>query len=446
MRTLWLSPVLLVWEETLEIEYIESVLPPQKLSEFPHDDWVSSISCQIPGLFLTTSYDGILRIFNHSRQLISSTRLHTAPITSLSCYLPSSTPKTTTTDDNQTYTLATASHDLTCLLTRLTISQNAHLEDVDEDSAMDGSLEGGSSGGLATTTKSRVTPLAALHLHIAPLSSVASNDDGTKLITAAWDGLVGVWDTRVPEEHEVGDVRGNIRNRVGDGQRSRKRRKVVEEEEEEEEEEGEGEGVLVGVKGVKRKVPEVVMKSHTGRVSRAVFGSSISGGRGERGKAYSCGFDSTVRVWDVENGLCVHTITASEKPFTALALPTEVTALALSTDRTMMLYDLRVSTTSAVVPAAAFPHAALPSCNTTGTGGNQVITGAYDGIVRVWDLRSVKSALASFDAFGSMEKKGTRPVGKKVLGVDWNAERGVVGIGGEGGFVVWSFKEGFGAN
>lgn len=36
-------------EETLEIEYIESILPPQKMSDLPHDDWVSSVSCQLQG-------------------------------------------------------------------------------------------------------------------------------------------------------------------------------------------------------------------------------------------------------------------------------------------------------------------------------------------------------------------------------------------------------------
>jgi hypothetical protein len=33
----------------LEIEYIESVLPPTKLAALPHEEWVSSISCSIPG-------------------------------------------------------------------------------------------------------------------------------------------------------------------------------------------------------------------------------------------------------------------------------------------------------------------------------------------------------------------------------------------------------------
>ena len=36
-------------EETLDIEYIESVMPPEKMSSLPHEDWVSSISCQIQG-------------------------------------------------------------------------------------------------------------------------------------------------------------------------------------------------------------------------------------------------------------------------------------------------------------------------------------------------------------------------------------------------------------
>ncbi|GAW00293.1 microtubule-associated protein ytm1 [Lentinula edodes] len=36
-------------EETLEVEYIESVMPPQKMSDIPHDDWVSSVSCQMAG-------------------------------------------------------------------------------------------------------------------------------------------------------------------------------------------------------------------------------------------------------------------------------------------------------------------------------------------------------------------------------------------------------------
>lgn len=36
-------------EETLEVEYIESTMPPTRLAALPHDEWVSSISCFVPG-------------------------------------------------------------------------------------------------------------------------------------------------------------------------------------------------------------------------------------------------------------------------------------------------------------------------------------------------------------------------------------------------------------
>src|SRR5260370_19756420 len=35
-------------EETLEVEYIESIMPPTKLASLPHEEWVSSISCSVP--------------------------------------------------------------------------------------------------------------------------------------------------------------------------------------------------------------------------------------------------------------------------------------------------------------------------------------------------------------------------------------------------------------
>lgn len=69
--------------------------------------------------------------------------------------------------------------------------------------------------------------------------------------------------------------------------------------------------------------------------------------------------------------------------------------------------------------AASFVHVATPSCIAVDSAGShQVVTGAYDGVVRLWDLRSVKSALASFKAW-----------------------EGIVGVGGEGELEVWKVGE-----
>jgi len=44
-----------------------------------------------------------------------------------------------------------------------------------------------------------------------------------------------------------------------------------------------------------------VLKSHTGKITQGIFDHSGT-------KAYSCGFDSTLRTWDIELGICTDTI------------------------------------------------------------------------------------------------------------------------------------------
>ncbi|KAL1948185.1 hypothetical protein VTO73DRAFT_12260 [Trametes versicolor] len=369
-------------EETLEIEYFESVMPPQRMSTIPHEDLVSSVSCQLPGYFLTASYDGALRIFDYSQTLLQSIPAHNAPATSL-CVVPSST------DLPDSFLIASASHDLTARLTRIDLSQ---------------------------PKQPRAETLAALHLHTAPLSSVAASS--SHILTSSWDGLIGLWDTKIPETDEVPLDEAA----AAAGENRKKRRKVADDGE--------------PAPRPKRKAPAQVLKSHTARVSRVVFG------RGESASAaYSCGMDSTVRTWDVENGLCTSTITAANKPFLDIALTqTGTSALAASTDRTVSQYDLRLASSSATTPSvASLAHPATPSCVAVApvSGGpasaaeHQIVTGAYDGVVRLWDLRSTKGAVASFKAWDGA---------KKVLSVDW--ARGLVGVGGEGGVEVWKVGDG----
>lgn len=106
-------------------------------------------------------------------------------------------------------------------------------------------------------------------------------------------------------------------------------------------------------------------------------------------------------------------------------------ALATSMDRTATLYDLRSAAERSIsAVSASFLHPATPSCVAFGQTGKQVVTGAYDGVVRVWDLRSTKSAVASFKVWDG---------NKKVLDVDW--KRGIVGVAGEGGLEIWKVGE-----
>ncbi|KAF8589339.1 WD40 repeat-like protein [Ramaria rubella] len=343
-------------EETLEIEYIESLMPPQRMTTIMQDDWVSSVSCQVPGAILAGSYDANVRIFDASQTPVHTIAGHSAPVTSV-CWVG-------------TGVIASASHDRSVRLVRI---PEAH----------DG----------------EPNVLASLHLHTAPVSSVASDRNGTRLLTSSWDTFIGVWTTTIPDSDEV--PAENI------GEERKKRRKVVEE-----------------ARPV-RKAPEHVMKSHTGRVTRALFSVAPS----SEHQAYSCGLDSTFRMWDTTVGVCTSTITLSEKPLTDLALLADgATALASSTDRTVSLFDLRNTTTSATTLTLA--HSSLPSTlSAHATDIWRVMSGAYDGVVRVWDVRSAKAPVASF----KNEKGG------KVLSVDWGT--GICAMGGEDGVEVWKIGE-----
>ena len=191
--------------------------------------------------FVTASYDGHLRLFDYSQNPVIDTSVHKAPITSV-CVVPSPS------SDTESRILASSSHDLTACLTRISL--------------------GGSEGVSAST-------VASLYLHTSPLSYISSDASGSHLLTASWDGLIGVWDTSIPDDHQVALERGDDR---------KKRRKTA-------------------AINTKRKAPIAVLKSHTARVSKALFSTGLHA----KGKAYSCGFDSTVRTWDVESGVCVDT-------------------------------------------------------------------------------------------------------------------------------------------
>jgi ribosome biogenesis protein YTM1 len=138
-------------------------------------------------------------------------------------------------------------------------------------------------------TQTTSTPLATLHLHDAPIADVASSQDGEKILTAGWDGLIGLWSTTIPETDEVS------LETIAPAPERKKRRKVQED-----------------GGSVRTKAPSAVLRSHTARVSAVEFSA---GAGGNDAVGVSCGFDSTVRTWDVERGLCSHTIVRTSCPY-----------------------------------------------------------------------------------------------------------------------------------
>ncbi|KAH0832306.1 hypothetical protein J3R83DRAFT_13308 [Lanmaoa asiatica] len=311
-------------EDTVEIEYFESVLPPQRMTTLPHEHWVSSISYRISPLqpnalssrhFLPASYNGHVRLFGYVQQSVRDVSAHRAAITSV-CVVPSLASK----DD---YVLIlSASHDLTGSLTH----------------------------------------------KVGPTSELVPSD-------------------------------------------RKKRAKIASEADR-------GRG--------RRKAP-TILRSHTARVSKAHF----TPGSNER--AYSRGFDS---------------MAVPERPMLDLVVTLDgYTVLAFSTDWTVSVFYIRLPSLAST--AGKLMHPATPSClvypsaastfslnanaNDTPTpSAPQVLTGAYDRIARLWDLRSLKSAVTNVKAWDGTPKK--------ILSIDWVGE--VVGVGGEGGVEIWQISWG----
>ena len=117
--------------------------------------------------------------------------------------------------------------------------------------------------------------------------------------------------------------------------------------------------------------------------------------------------------------------------------------LASSADRFVVVYDPREAP-SLSGPPPSLSHPAFPSSvSTHPTDSNKAITGAYDGVVRIWDLRSTKSAITAFEVIGRSResRKTVQPVDrkKKIMSVDWGHE--VIGVAGESGFEIWRIND-----
>lgn len=379
-------------ESTLVIEYVRSTLPPKFTASFEHDDWISSVDASRSGLFLTSSYDGSLRVFGTSTIDTPLATFQAGASASLTdaCWLPGPSSNVATVGMDgalRVCSLSVRSDDLTA-----TETQESTLKSISYTHSFD-------------------TPL--------PLSSVASNKSGDTLLTAGWDGSVAIWDAK--------DKDVIINDEDAEERGAAKRRKGIK-----------GKAVSDTIANYKplsvfwHVAPSSGfdrMPGSNARVSRAVW-------TGER-SAVSAGWDGNVKGWDIREGTASAAKT-SDKVILALDVMHQVkgdgdNVITGHMDRSAALWDLRTATTNISI---SFPnaHAApISVVRAHPTASHLFATGAHDGTVKLWDCRSPRAALFSVirpTKAGNKAASEASTLGK-ILALDWDLTGQTIVAGGE---------------
>lgn len=332
-------------EKLVEIEYVLSLDPPKPLEAIPHEDWVSCVDAN-ESYIISGSYDNSIKIFSikNRKILVNIQNAHEKPVTKVRWVQPSRVK-----NKNELY-FVSCGHDEVSILRRLNPNS------------------------LKTST------ISIFKGHNRSVNCLDCFDD--LLVTGSFDKSLRLWSiaepTSVDEEHET-----------------------------------DGSGVSASTKK-RQKVSDKSTSSMTRNATLTLTGhqESITGVRwlkncNEYNSVATCSQDRSICIWDVEVGECKRRM-LSAKPLLSLDFSSDHNLIiTASCDRHVRIWDSRAPD-SATAKSAFTSHNAWVSSVAFGEGSNNFISGGYDNLVKIWDLRSSKACL--YDMIGHHDK---------VLDVNW---------------------------
>jgi ribosome biogenesis protein YTM1 len=363
-------------ETTLAVEYLRARIPPQYVASFQHDDWVSDVdvmSSTSPRI-LSASYDGLLRVWNTSSQILATspgvTRGgHGSFIKSAKFISPTQ--------------LVSGSFDRTLRLWQ-------YSEDQDGFSAT-------------------LSPQLELYGHKSSVESVYAHAASSRILSASSDHSVGLWSTRkfdAPAAPEALVPKA----RTKDGKKRKLNNEV----------------------SVPQRGPLALMQQHTSPVSGAMFDLN------DPTVGYSASWDQTVRTWDLVTASLVDTRTTSSALFCIEQMPALHLIATGSVSRVVKLVDPRASAATVTAMTLKGHKNTVVSLARDPTNDYTIVSGSHDGTCRVWDVRSTKRekegavgqslyTLARASLNGSPSP--ATGDGVKVFGVCWHPDVGILSAG-----------------
>ncbi|KAK3069026.1 ribosome biogenesis protein ytm1 [Teratosphaeriaceae sp. CCFEE 6253] len=143
-------------ETTLSVEYVKALIPPLFAASYEHDDWVSSVDVLSSQRILSGSYDGLLRVWNMSSEVVGTGHGHTACIKSVKFISP--------------IQIASSGIDRTIRIWKYEDAQAA---------------------GAAS-----LTPSLELYGHKASVDNIAVHAPSSRILSASSDHAIGLWSTK----------------------------------------------------------------------------------------------------------------------------------------------------------------------------------------------------------------------------------------------------------
>lgn len=382
-------------ENTIELQYVRSLIPPLYEASFEHDDWVSSVDILSSNSnsgkwsageitvgqerILSGSYDGLLRVWNKSGQAIATSATagaggHSAGIKTAK-FLSSTQ-------------LISGGLDRSIRLWKYSESEDHFSADL--------------------------KPILELYGHKGCVDSLAVHSPSHRILSGSTDGTIGIWSTK---KSEGPPAQSSL---IASGPTA-KRRKIV------------------ASTSTQQRGPLSLINAHTAPVGQVIFDPK------DATVAYSVSHDHTLRTLDLPTLSVVDTRTTSHPLLSVTALPGMSSQLlaAGTSARHITLIDPRASSQQVnIMTLRGHTNKIVSLCpDPESTYG--LVSGSHDGTCRIWDLRATRQGTKD-EGNGTVgepvytieresrkgEKKLVGGEGVKVFGVQWDKEVGIVS-GGE---------------
>lgn len=232
----------------------------------------------------------------------------------------------------------------------------------------------------------KLTSFKLLKGHAQSIQSISSVPSGNMLCSGSWDSSIKIW--KVDGDETESDLV------------SLKKRKVKGDDDQYlEESQLEGESVST-------------LSGHTQSVSGVVWP--------ELQTLYSCSWDHSIRIWDVQTGQDSWSM-VSERAYNCLDVGGEGSALVAAggSDPILRVWDPRKPGTVSPIHQFSFHKSWISSCKWHKRSWYHLISASYDGTVMLWDLRTLLP-LAVINSHTD-----------KVLCVDWWKDENVISGGAD---------------